>query len=64
MNILKNLISIFHGVIIASLLLGVSGCGYKAAPYYIDEAPKGDENVKFIINKKTFKDDSNQSCSK
>jgi len=30
-------------------LLGLSGCGYKKAPYYLEEAPSGDENVEFII---------------
>jgi len=30
-------------------LLVLSGCGYKAAPFYKQDAPKGDENVKFII---------------
>jgi len=30
-------------------LLSLSGCGYKKGPYYIEEAPKSDENVKFII---------------
>ena len=29
--------------------LGVNGCGYKAEPFYTQEAPAGDENVKFII---------------
>lgn len=29
--------------------LSLNGCGYKKAPYYKEEAPKGDDNVKFII---------------
>jgi len=29
----------------------VSGCGYKAPPYYMEEAPDEDENVEFIIKK-------------
>jgi len=27
----------------------LSGCGYKAAPFYKKETPKSDENVKFIL---------------
>jgi len=30
-------------------LLGLSGCGYKANPYYEEEAPNGDENIEFHI---------------
>jgi hypothetical protein len=30
-------------------VLSVNGCGYKKAPYYLEEAPSGDENVEFII---------------
>lgn len=37
-------------------LLSLNGCGYKKAPYYIEETPKtekkapvGDDNVEFII---------------
>jgi hypothetical protein len=30
-------------------LLGLNGCGYKAAPFYKKDVPKSDENVKFII---------------
>jgi hypothetical protein len=29
--------------------LSLNGCGYKKAPYYKEEAPKGDKNVEFII---------------
>ncbi len=29
--------------------LSLNGCGYKDAPYYKEEVPAGDENVKFII---------------
>ncbi len=32
-------------------VLSVDGCGYKEAPYYEQEAPPSDENVKFIIKK-------------
>jgi len=54
------LTGIFHGVIIAIFLLSLSGCGYKAAPYYQEDAPSGDENVEFILEKKSF--DNNESC--
>jgi predicted small lipoprotein YifL len=57
------LTSIFHTLIIASFLLSLSACGYKAAPYYQESAPEGDANVKFILEKKEFKsDDINESC--
>ena len=32
-------------------MLSFSGCGYKAPPYLMEEAPAGDENVEFIIKK-------------
>jgi len=49
--------------IIASLVLGMSGCGYKAAPFYSEEAPASDENVEFFIEKKSItKVDNNESC--
>jgi predicted small lipoprotein YifL len=35
----KNLRAVFHGFIIASTLLTMAGCGYKAPPYY--ETNKG-----------------------
>jgi len=38
-------------LIIAMFLLGLSGCGYKASPYYLEDAPAGDENVEFTIKK-------------
>jgi hypothetical protein len=59
LNRIYNLSSVFHGVIIAIFLLHLSGCGYKADPYYQEKAPKGDDNVKFII--KQPKSDNNQS---
>ncbi len=34
-------------------LFSLSGCGYKADPYYLEDAPKGDDNVEFIIKKPT-----------
>ena len=49
MNKINNLRSIFHLAIIAVFLLGFSGCGYKADPYYIEETPSGDKNIEFHI---------------
>jgi len=44
-------------------LFSLSGCGYKAPPYYEEEPPKGDENVEFIIkNKEIIKNENNESC--
>ncbi|MDA7817028.1 hypothetical protein N9A28_02435 [Sulfurimonas sp.] len=34
-------------------MLSLSGCGYKADPYYGEDAPKSDDNVKFIIKEPT-----------
>jgi len=49
--------------IIASFLLSISGCGYKANPYLEQEAPAEDENVKFVIEKKEFKvTQTDESC--
>ena len=53
LNNFKSLSAIFHLLIIAIFMLSVNGCGYKKAPYYKEEAPKGDENVKFIIKEPT-----------
>ena len=36
----KNLINFFHAVIIAGVLLSLSGCGYKSAPMYVDDSNK------------------------
>jgi len=33
----NKLIGIFHIIIITALMLSLSGCGYKAPPYYPDE---------------------------
>ena len=46
-------------LIIAVFLLSVSACGYKAAPFYSEDAPAGDENVEFIIQKQNI--DNNES---
>ena len=62
MKRIKNITAAFHVLIIASFLLSLSGCGYKAPPYYEKEAPKGDKNVKFILKKKEFNNDTNESC--
>jgi predicted small lipoprotein YifL len=44
-------------------LFSLSGCGYKAPPYYEEEAPQGDENIEFIIkNKEIIKNENNESC--
>lgn len=44
-------------------LLSLSGCGYKAEPYYLQTAPESDENIEFIIKKPTLKsDENNESC--
>jgi len=40
-------------------LLSLSGCGYKASPYYLQEAPKSDKNIEFIIKKPSS--DSNET---
>jgi len=40
-------------LIITSFALSFSACGYKADPYYLKEAPKGDKNVEFHIKKQS-----------
>jgi len=45
----KNLKTIFYILIISSFSLSLNGCGYKKAPYYLEDAPQGDDNVEFII---------------
>lgn len=42
-------------------LLSFSGCGYKGNPHYLEDAPKGDKNVKFFIKKPSG--DNNESSS-
>jgi len=51
-------------LIIASFLLSISGCGYKKPPYYQENVPVDDENVKFIIDDRKFPSqvDNNESC--
>ncbi len=50
--------------IITSFLLSLSACGYKAAPYYQEDVPKGDKNVEFHYKeKKSFENnETNASC--
>ena len=48
--------------IIAVFLFSVSACGYKAAPFYSEDAPEGDENVEFILQKQNL--ENNESCEK
>ncbi len=50
-------------LIIAGFLLELSGCGYKADPYY-EEKVVSDKNVEFIIQKKESSNENNESCSK
>ncbi|WP_428743719.1 hypothetical protein [Sulfurimonas sp.] len=47
-------------LIITSFLLSVSGCGYKAPPYYEKEVPQSDENIEFHMQEKKF--DTNETC--
>jgi len=55
--------SAFHVAIITSFLLSLTACGYKAPPYYQDEAPKGDKNVEFHYKNKNFENnETNASC--
>jgi len=62
LNKLFNLKSIFSMLIIAMFSLSLSGCGYKAPPYY-EKVPKSDENVEFIMKKPTKKNtEVEQSC--
>ncbi len=59
---IKNITSIFHILIIASFLLGLHGCGYKADPYYEENNALSDKNVQFIIQKKRVDDNISKSC--
>jgi hypothetical protein len=54
----KNITGIFHMLIIASFFL--SGCGYKADPYYDDTKQYNDNNVEFI--QKSGDENSSESC--
>lgn len=57
MNRINYLTGIFHTTIITISLLSLSGCGYKKDPYYMEEAPVKDKDVKFTI-KKSHNDNS------
>ncbi|MCD6173894.1 MAG: lipoprotein [Sulfurimonas sp.] len=46
-------------LIITVFLLSLSGCGYKAPPYYLEDAPVGDENVEFTVKKVDAENDKN-----
>jgi len=50
-------------LIIASFLLSLNACGYKAPPYYQEEIPQEDENVKFILQEKKFENNNSESCT-
>ena len=56
--------SIFHLLIIAMFLLGLSGCGYKAPPIYLEDAPEGDENVEFKLRKVNVENNARTECVK
>ncbi|PLY12948.1 hypothetical protein CVO_07665 [Sulfurimonas sp. CVO] len=56
-----NLTSVFHLIIIAIFLLSISGCGYKADPYYLEDAPQSDENIEFIIKKSNNNESSGEN---
>ncbi|MBE0514297.1 hypothetical protein [Sulfurimonas sp.] len=61
MKRIYNLTGVFHSIIITMFLLGLSGCGYKDAPYYLEDAPQSDENVKFIIKKSENNESGNEN---
>ena len=48
-----NLARIFHWSIITIFLLSVSGCGYKADPYYEEAQTEETTEVEFILKEKT-----------
>jgi predicted small lipoprotein YifL len=45
-------------------LLSLSGCGYKANPYYLENASQGDSNVKFIIKKPSSDNNESDNANK
>ena len=53
-------------LIITVFLLSLSGCGYKAPPYYLEDAPQSDENVEFKVKKIDVGDDKTltSKCNK
>ena len=42
-------------------ILAFSGCGYKADPYYLEEAPEGDNDIEFIMKKPSGVDESSEN---
>lgn len=61
MKRIYNLTGVFHAIIITMFLLGLSGCGYKDDPYYQEETPQSDKNVKFIIKKSDNNESGNEN---
>ncbi len=57
---MKSFTTLF--MLLTFVVFGMSACGYKAPPYYQEAAPKADENVKFIMQKKEFPDTNATSC--
>jgi len=49
-------------LIIASFLLSMNGCGYKAPPYYVNDENVSDSHVEFILQKKQSQE-NNESCN-
>jgi len=47
-------------IIIASFVLSLNGCGYKASPFYTQESALEDKNVKFIIKKQSEENNATQ----
>ncbi|MDD2790792.1 MAG: hypothetical protein PHU40_09045 [Sulfurimonas sp.] len=62
MNRVKNLRSVFHLAIIAIFLFGLSGCGYKAPPFYTKELPQSDEDVGFMLKEKPQPQQKSVNC--
>lgn len=60
----NRLSSVFHIFIITIFLLGFHGCGYKADPFYTQEAPVGDENVEFKLRKVNTDNNESDTCEK
>lgn len=60
----NSLSAAFHILIIAIFLLGLQGCGYKANPYYSEDAPNGDENVEFKLRKVSIDNNESSACEK
>ncbi|MDQ7045723.1 MAG: hypothetical protein Q9M32_07415 [Sulfurimonas sp.] len=63
-NSISSISNIFHILIIAMFLLGLNGCGYKASPFYTQDAPLGDENVTFKLNTINVENNESAACVK